>query len=657
MSRALRAAVLLLCGACASGPGGSVPRPLAPLPAPPAVRGPLELRIVYPPVDPIALRIARAGSTVALRADSSYRIQARDSAFLFGLVGRGDASLTVNGMPVPVYPTGGWIAWLALPADSVARFELVATHGSDTARLVLFAPIARGFVPPDSGVWVDTTSFAPIGDRWLRPGEGLPLSVRAVPATAVRLRVGDEAVALLPDTTPADLSWGERAFATTPPRARPGRADRYVGWWVGPLGPDPGPIMRPVPPPDAADSAWAVLEVVLEGDTARVPWPLRVGVVEPRVPQLVVVNDDTAGTGQTDSILAGRPSPYGTYNWFFPTGTIALVSGRWNDQVRLQLSRNTVAWVDARDVQPLPPGVPPLAGTARSLRLTAGEASVVLRVPLPGRIPFRVDEADDAIALTLYGIAADMDWIQYGETDPLVRLIAFAQPEEDVTVVTVSLSGWVWGYRTRWVGNDLLLEIRRPPRIHSRRPLAGRLVLLDPGHPPLGATGPTGVREPEVVLAVAQKAAALLEARGARALLTRHSDSSVSLAERTRAAEQADADVLVSIHANALPDGVNPFVNNGTSVYYFHPRSAPLARALQQALVRQFGVRDLGFGRGDLALARPTWMPAALVEGLFIMMPDQEAMLASEEGQWRYARGIVEGLAEFLRERVGWERR
>ncbi len=57
-------------------------------------------------------------------------------------------------------------------------------------------------------------------------------------------------------------------------------------------------------------------------------------------------------------------------------------------------------------------------------------------------------------------------------------------------------------------------------------------------------------------------------------------------------------------------------------------------------------------GRGDLALARPTWMPAALTEGLFMMLPDQEAVLASDEGQWRYARGIVEGLAAFLRERA-----
>jgi len=68
--------------------------------------------------------------------------------------------------------------------------------------------------------------------------------------------------------------------------------------------------------------------------------------------------------------------------------------------------------------------------------------------------------------------------------------------------------------------------------------------------------------------------------------------------------------------------------------------------------VAELGVRDLGMGRGDYAVARPTWMPAALTEGLFIMMPEQEAMLLSEAGQWRYARGVARGIENFLRDRA-----
>ncbi|HET9709706.1 MAG TPA: hypothetical protein VFP39_15510, partial [Gemmatimonadales bacterium] len=54
----------------------------------------------------------------------------------------------------------------------------------------------------------------------------------------------------------------------------------------------------------------------------------------------------------------------------------------------------------------------------------------------------------------------------------------------------------------------------------------------------------------------------------------------------------------------------------------------------------------------DYALVRPTWMPAALTEGAFMMMPDQEAVLASDVGQQRYAEGLFKGIVDFLLERA-----
>jgi len=369
-------------------------------------------------------------------------------------------------------------------------------------------------------------------------------------------------------------------------------------------------------------------------------------------PTVVVLNDDTALTGTTDSVTAGKAVPGGTYNWFFPTGTTTVLSGRWNDEVRLQLSHDAVAWVNAGEVVSLPAGTPPPGGVVRSVRLVPGPASVTLRVPLPAKLPFQVSEQERGLALHIYGAGSDINWMQYGGTDSLVARMSYAQPAADEVTITVKLARRVWGYRVRFEGRDLLLEIRRPPPIDRARPLRGRTIVLDPGHPPVGAKGPTGLWEPVATLAVAYKAKTLLEKAGATVLLTRTDSLPIDLYPRTRFAELHDADVLVSIHANALPDGVNPFVNNGVSVYYFHPRSAPLARELDRALVAQLGLRDLGMGRGDYALVRPTWMPAALTEGLFIMIPEQEAMLGSEDGQWRYARGIVRGIESFLRQRA-----
>jgi N-acetylmuramoyl-L-alanine amidase len=569
-------------------------------------------------------------------------------------VSRADAVLVVNGVPVPVYRTGGWIAWLPLPPDTLARFDLVAVAGGDTSRATLLARVRRRFEPPPAPAWIDTTSFAPVGGLWVRPDEPVRLEVRATPDARVRLVFpGGDTMLLVRRQGFESIARGERAFGTQPPGDLPRAWDRYVGSRPGPFGPDPGEVLSPVPTPGPTDSNWVRVEVIAGSDTARARWPLRVGLVQPARPRVIYVDDDTAGTGLTDSSLAGRAAPYATYHWFFPTGTVAAVNGRWNDQIRLQLSRASVAWVDAADVHPLPVGTPAPGGTTGgSVRVFPEERAITVRVPLAARIPFRVDEDDRSLRVTLYGVAADLDFVQYGPEDPLVHRLSFAQPREDEAEIRVDLTQPVWGYRTRWSGSDLLLTIRRPPEIDPRRPLRGRRIAVDPGHPPLGAVGPTGVLEAVVTLAVGRKVQQLLERAGATVIMLRSSDAPIDLAPRVVNAERADADLLVSIHANALPDGVNPFINNGTSVYYFQPRSLELARALDRALVRHFGFRDLGIGRADLALARPTWMPAALCEGLFMMLPDQEAVLASEDGQWRYARGIVEGIEEFLRGRA-----
>lgn len=575
-------------------------------------------------------------------------LQSHDSAFLFGAVrgARGPVHLGINGQPVPVLPDGGWIVWVPLPDDTVASFLVAVTAGPDSSRTVVTAHIAPRFRPPPGrAAWIDTTSFTPAGTLALPAGEGILLSVQAAPGASPRLVLpSGSSLPLVPDSLPAEPGWTVRAFVADtaayhpPPAAAEGV--RYLGWLpAGALCSD-------------GRTACATLVVAAGGDSATARWPLTIGTVDPTVPHVVVLNDDPAHTGTTDSITPGRAVPHGTYNWFFPTGTVAVESGRWNDQVRLQLSRDAVAWVSASDVVALAPGTPPPAGVVGSVRLTSGSKSVTLRVPLPARLPFQVSERDRSVTLRLYGAASDINWMQYGGTDALVTRMRYAQPAADEVTITLELSRRLWGYRTRFEGRDLLLEIRRPPRIDRARPLAGRTIVLDPGHPPLGAKGPTGLWEPVATLAVALKAKTLLEHAGATVLLTRTDSTPLELYPRTRFAEQHDADVLVSIHANALPDGVNPFTNSGTSVYYFQPRSAPLARALERALVAELGVRDLGMGRGDYALVRPTWMPAALTEGLFIMLPEQEAMLASEDGRERYARGIVRGIEQFLRERA-----
>jgi N-acetylmuramoyl-L-alanine amidase len=409
----------------------------------------------------------------------------------------------------------------------------------------------------------------------------------------------------------------------------------------------PAPYAELVPP----ESEWAVVEAEHGGDTVRVRWPLQLAMLD-TLPVVAVLDDDTAGSGRTDSLTIGRAVPGGTYHWFFPTGTRAAITARMNDEVRVHLSPQAEAWVPVADAQPLPAGVPAPHAVVSSVTLTPEDDRVTLRIPLSQRIPFQVVENERSLALRLYSAAGDVDWIRYG-TDSLVERVTWTQPERDEVMLTLELAAPVWGYRARWSRNDLLLEVRRPPRIVRSHPLRGRVIAIDPGHPPLGATGPTGLREAEANLAIALRLRTMLEAAGARVLMTRTADTAMDLWPRVLVADTGGAELLVSIHNNALPDGVNPFTNNGTSVFYNQPRSVPLAEAIQRALVRRLRLPDLGIGRGDLALVRPTWMPAVLCEGMFMILPDQEASLRSARGQRSYALGVLEGIVRFLRDRAG----
>jgi len=130
--------------------------------------------------------------------------------------------------------------------------------------------------------------------------------------------------------------------------------------------------------------------------------------------------------------------------------------------------------------------------------------------------------------------------------------------------------------------------------------------------------------------------------------MTRTGPDPVALGDRPIIARRANANALVSIHLNADPDNVNPYRDDGTGTYYFWPHSRPLASAVQSSLVPQLGLRSRGVLFQNLALCRPTWFPAVLAEGLFVIMPAEEAAIRTPEYQDAYARGIVDGLERYF---------
>ncbi|WP_406678661.1 N-acetylmuramoyl-L-alanine amidase [Neomoorella carbonis] len=191
--------------------------------------------------------------------------------------------------------------------------------------------------------------------------------------------------------------------------------------------------------------------------------------------------------------------------------------------------------------------------------------------------------------------------------------------------------------------------------------LKGSKIVIDPGHgtdpegPDPGAIGPTGVKEKDVNLAMAQKLAALLREAGASVYLTRNGETSpYTLSGRAYYANDVGADLFISIHSNA---SYSPSAS-GTSTYFYAPPGTALgqqreerrrlATAIQTALVAAIGRKDLGVLEANFAVLRNTNMPSVLVETAFISNPTEEQLLNSPAFQARVAEGIFNGISAYF---------
>jgi N-acetylmuramoyl-L-alanine amidase len=599
------------------------------------------LRVVYP----------GEGATIA----------AYDSTFIYGSTGTGAASLWINGAQVPVQPNGAFLGFLPIPADG--RYQLLASAGADTLHLerLVSLPLQLPRFAPDTAV-ILPASTTPRGAWTALPGERIEVEFRGTPGGVAALRLpGGERVPLVERPLILPPTEGEVAFTTTGEAEAeqvPGLSS-YRGYFAAePLVAANSSVRRPTLAPleGGAPERAAILELVVGNDTARAPLPLNLALADPDRPVVAVGNSTPPPAG--NGLVIGRPGPGYTYAYFWPNETRLTLTGERNGEYRVQLTPELEAWVASSQVRLLPTGTPPPGGAVGTVRLRPEAGYVDLRITLPERLPFQVNEGERSLELTIFGGVADTDWLLYGPTDPLVRLAEWRQPATGLYQVVLHLERKVWGYQTFWAANgDLVLRVRRPPVIDPDHPLRGLLIAVDAGHPPAGATGPTGLTEAEANLQIALRLQPLLERAGARVFMTRTANFALSLPERTTLATEANADLLVSVHNNALPDGVNPFQNNGTSVYFNHPRAVALARSLQRALLQEFGLRDLGVGRGDLALVRPTWMPSVLTESFFMIIPEQESALRDPAVQERIARAHLRGIEDFLREYAREEER
>jgi N-acetylmuramoyl-L-alanine amidase len=195
------------------------------------------------------------------------------------------------------------------------------------------------------------------------------------------------------------------------------------------------------------------------------------------------------------------------------------------------------------------------------------------------------------------------------------------------------------------------LPIAQPQPPTQPQPVGQPIIAIDAGHGGRdpGAIGVDGVQEKHVVLSISKQVQQLLQERGYGVVMTRTDDREILLQPRVDMAVEANATLLVSIHANALDrSGIN-----GIETYYLRPDSAELATTLHRSLVRATGAADRGVRRARFFMVRetPTGMPSVLLELGYLTNPTEGRKLATAEYQAILSRAIADGIEAFLRNR------
>lgn len=626
---------VLLLAACAprtaplSGAAPGVPR----LPPVPPRDGALAIDVVYPGED----------ATVTTRGRT----------FIFGNVGTGNASLRINGEPVEVAANGAFLGFLPVPADGVYQLSATAGGQSATATHRVRPPAAAGGGAAGSAaLGVVPGSLMPRGAFTLEEGEGLEVRFRGTPGATARLVLPDGTAVPLAERPAAERSSGFMLETETPTEG----ISEYVGtlparsaFSAADTAIDLPALIQAAPRP-VSGAPGARIELARGTETVRVPLGLSLGVLPAGTSRTGI-----AATQRMDGMLIGTklPGSGNPYHWFFPNGTRLEITGERGSEYRVRLTPELSVWVDREQVQLEPAGAPPPRGTVSTVRATAERDWVDVRLTTSQRFPYRVDGDERSLTITVYGASAQTNWLQYGATDPLIERMMWEAAGDSEYRLHIDLAQPLWGYLPFYdPAGNLTLRIRRPPAIDPRNPLRNLYIGVDAGHPPGGAIGPTRYTEAEANLAIAQRLIPMLREAGARVLVTRPDTAAVGLGNRPQMATDSSVHLLVSVHNNAFPDGVNPFESNGTSVFYNAPQSLDLARAFQAELLRELGLRDLGVARADLALVRPTWFPSSLTESMFLMIPQQEAALQDPRVQERIARAHLRAIEAFLRRRA-----
>ncbi|MCM3599460.1 SH3 domain-containing protein [Robertmurraya korlensis] len=187
-------------------------------------------------------------------------------------------------------------------------------------------------------------------------------------------------------------------------------------------------------------------------------------------------------------------------------------------------------------------------------------------------------------------------------------------------------------------------QIERPG---AEQYLKNKVIVIDPGHGgrDTGATGIKGSYEKNLTLKTAQLLYDKLKTAGANVVMTRNTDSYLSLSSRVGMSHTHAADAFVSIHFDSILDSSV----RGMTSYYYHNYQQNLATAVGKEVASFTKLKDRGVRYGDYHVLRENKRASVLLELGYLSNSAEETLVNSVSYQANAATGIYQGLAKYFK--------
>ena len=272
-----------------------------------------------------------------------------------------------------------------------------------------------------------------------------------------------------------------------------------------------------------------------------------------------------------------------------------------------------------------------------------------VKVSLDERLPYRsIQQINPSrIIVDIFGVTSNTNWITQLKTVKEISNVYYEQLEDDVFRIIIDLRhSQHWGHSVYYEKNRLVIRIKQQP---ARLKLRNLKIAIDAGHggDNSGATGISGaIKEKDYTLLMAQQLEKELRKRKATVFMTRTTDTSLGMIERTEMLRAEEPDLLISIHLNSSSrDSVK-----GTSTYYRHIGFRPLSRSILERML-DLGLKEYGnIGSFNFSLSGPTEYPNCLVEVAFLSNKDDERLIMNPKFHRKVADRIADGIKDWLKQ-------